>query len=252
VTGPRRFGPEDLGTDRSDELDDARTAAAWLDEAADVPDVSPSAGFGDRVMAALEGEPAPRPAGFLAPVRRLGLLGGFAASVRQAWTALGGSGRPVLARASALAYVLVVVIAGTSLAGVATVGLAGVLGVFDARPTQSAPPQTPGPTDPPARTELPTPHSAPPTAGQTDEPSASPDESDDHEGSGEPESSDDHGGDSSGSDSSDSGSGDSSSGSNDSGSDDSSSGSSDSGSDDSSSGSESEETGTPKPTETPH
>ncbi len=243
MTGPRSFDRNELGTDRPDELDHALTAAAWLDEAVDVTHVAPSAGFGDRVMAALTDEPAPSPAGFLAPVRRRGYVAGFVASFRQAWASVGGGGRPVLARASALAYVLAVVIAGTSLAGVATVGIAGALGILGPTATQTAAPNTLGPTTAPRPTELPSSISAPPaTPGESEEPSESPDASDDHGGSGGggAEPSDDHG-DSSGPGSSGGDDGDHSG-----------PGSSGSGSDDSGSGSGTPRpTGTPEPTETP-
>lgn len=255
----RRFDPDELGNAGRDDRDDALAAGHWLDEAANLPPIAPSAGFGDRVMAALAAEPTPAPAGFLAPLRRRGFIRGFGASVRQAWSSV-GAGRPLLVRAPALAYVLAVAIAGTSLAGVATVGVAGALGVFQPRPSQSAPPETPGPTLPPQPTTGPPPSDGP--SGESEPPQVG--ESDDPAGSTEP--SDDHGGDagpgSSGSGSDDnSGPGSSGSGS---GSDDSSgpSSTSGSGSDDggSSSGSGStprptdtpRPTGTPKPTETPH
>ena len=166
MTGGRRFDPTELGTDQPDELEDALAAAAWLGTAADIPAVAPSPAFTDRVMAALADEPAPSPVGFIVPLRRRGFLPGFAASVRQAWSSLGGGGRPFLARASALAYVLAVVVAGTSLAGVATIGVAGALGMLGPTATQSAAP-SPGPVTSPDQPPSPSPsiQSAPPTPG---------------------------------------------------------------------------------------
>lgn len=241
MTGRRPFGPDELGRDRPDELDDAVGAAFWLESSIDDASVPPTAGFGDRVMAVLADEPTPSSTGFLAPLRRLGYLGGFGASVRQAWSAAFGGGRPVFARASALAYVLAVVIAGTSLAGAATVGLAGALGVLGPSPTQSTSPQQ-GPTSRPSDASVPTPVTAPPTAGESDDPFESPDASDDSGGSGGPDASDDHGDDGS------------SSGSSDPGSDD-GSGTPDptstSGSDDSSGSGSGSETATPGPSSTP-
>lgn len=190
MTGPRRFDPNELGTDRPDELEAARTAASWLDSAIDVAAVTPSAAFGDRVMTALANEPAPSAVGFMVPVRRLGFLAGFAASVRQAWASVGEGSRPPLARASALAYVLAVAIAGTSLAGVATVGVAGALGMLGPTTTQSAAPPSPGPITSPDHTVSPPDESSEPP-DESLEPSESPESSDDHGG---PESSDDHGG----------------------------------------------------------
>lgn len=194
MSGQQPFDLSELGTERRDEREDVLAAAGWLDATIDNAQVRPSAGFGDRVMAALADEPAPSPAGFLAPLRRLGFLAGFGASVRQAWRSV-SSGRPVRVRVSALAYVLAVVLVGTSLAGVATIGLAGALGQLGPAPTQSTAPKTPGPTIAPDLTTLPSAESAPPTAGESDEPSESPDASDDHGGSGGLEPSDDHGGD---------------------------------------------------------
>jgi hypothetical protein len=199
MTGRRTFGPDELGADRADELDDAAAAAFWLESSIDDAPVRPTGGFGDRVMAALADEPAPTQTGFLAPLRRLGVVGGFAASVRQAWSAAVGGGRPVLARASALAYVLAIVIAGTSLAGAATFVLAGALGVLGPSATQSAPPASPSPTIVPSVTDLPSAESPPPTAGESEDPSES-DASDDHGGIGEPDATDGHDGDGSGTD----------------------------------------------------
>ena len=258
MSGPRRFDPVELGSDHDASLDEALEIARWLEAAADPtggPTVSPSTGFGDRVMAAIADEPSPAPAGFLAPLHRRGLLGGFVASIRQAWRSMGGAGRPMLVRAPALAYVLVVVIAGTSIAGVATVGVAGALGVFKPAPTLTPTPLPvlPGPTLAPPET----------SPGLSEEPSAepeSPDPGESDDASGSPDGSDDHGGNSGpGSSGSGSGSDDNSGpGSSGSGSDDSSG----SGSDDSGSGSGStatpkpsatpRATGTPKPSETPH
>lgn len=192
MTGGRRFDPNELGTDQSDELEDALVAAASLGAAVDVPPVSPSPAFTDRVMAALVDEPAPSPVGFMVPLRRRGFLAGFSASVGQAWASLGGGGRPFLARASALAYVLAIVVAGTSLAGVATIGVAGALGMLGPTATQSAAP-SPGPVTSPEQSPSPSIQSAPPTPIETVEPSETPEASDDHGGGGA-EPSDDHGG----------------------------------------------------------
>jgi hypothetical protein len=208
VTGPRRFDPSELGADRPDEFDAALAVASWLDAALDsapTASIAPSAAFSDRVMSAIGNAPAPSSMGFMAPVRRRGFLSGFWASVRQAWASIGEGGRPVFARATALAYVLAVVIAGTSLAGVATVGIAGALGMLGPTATQSPAPPTPGPISSPAPFESPVTESPQPTPDEaTIEPSETPDSSDDHggggiepsddHGGGGPDSSDDHGG----------------------------------------------------------
>ncbi|MBI2780696.1 MAG: hypothetical protein HYX55_02720 [Chloroflexi bacterium] len=256
MSGQRPFDPAELGTQHRDELDGAAIAAGRLDAAIDPATVAPSPDFTSRVMAALVDEPTPSSAGFLAPVRRRGFLTGFGASVQQAWRSV-FSGRPVLVRATALAYVLVVVLVGTSLAGVATIGLAGALGKLGPAPTQSTSPQVPGQTAAPDRTERASGESEPPGVDESSDPSETPDASDDRGSSGGPDASDDHGGDTSSPGSSDSGSDDNvgtprpSSTTSSGGSDDSGSGSG--------SGSSTPEpsdtprpTGTPKPSETPN
>lgn len=198
-----------------------------------------SGGFGDRVMAALADEPTPAPTGFLLPLRRRGFVFGLWASFRQASVAMRGTGRPVLARAAALAYVLVLAVAGISLTGAAG---AGALGLLSAPATESPAPTVPPTPAPSAEPSLPTVAPSPspeatPSLTPTPSPSETPDESDDH-GSG-PEPSDD--------DSSGPGSGG--------GDDNSGPGSSGSGSDSSGPGSGDETprpTDTPEPSETPH
>lgn len=210
---PRGFDPGELGAadaaDVAEALDGARRLQTSIEE---VP-IVPSAGFSDRVMSALVDEPSPAPAGFLIPLRRRGFLGGFAASVRQAWASAGGAGRPAFARAAALAYVLAVAVAGTSLAGVATIGAAGALGLLGPIPTESSAPVSPDPSSPtPSPSVAPEPTIAPSLepsaepsagpslpAGPTPSPSESPESSDDHGGGGA-EPSDDHGGSGSGGD----------------------------------------------------
>lgn len=251
MIGPRSFDPRELGDARVDELDAAAEVAGWLEASVTDAPGTPSTGFGDRVMAALADEPTPSTVGFLVPVRRRGLLGGFTDSVRQAWASVGGNGRPVFARASALAYVLAVAIAGSALAGAATIGVAGALGIFGPTPTQTVAPPTLGPIVTPAPSE-PAPEPTTGPVSPTPSPSDDPEASDDHGGGSGPEPSDDHGGNS----------GPGSSGSDDNSvpdDDGSESASPDSGSDSSGVGSEESlepsdtprPTGTPKPTETP-
>jgi hypothetical protein len=195
------------------EVEEALEAGRWLEDAAETGSFSMSAGFADRVMASLATEAAPAAAGFLVPVRRDGLVSGFLTSVQQAWSAFGGSGRPALARGAALAYVLVVAIAGVSLTGAVTIGAGRALGLFGPGPTASptpisSPPVSPAPSIPP-ETMSPSPSvpvtpSPTPSTTPTPSPSESSEASDDHGGNSGPggggaEPSDDHGG-SSGSD----------------------------------------------------
>ena len=256
MSGQRPFDSTELGTERRDELDDATVAASRLDAAIDPAPVRPSAGFTNRVMASLADEAALSSAGFLAPVRRRGFLAGFGASVSQAWRSV-FSDRPALVRATALAYVLVVVLVGTSLAGVATIGIAGALGKLGPPPTQS-PSQVPGPTTAPNRTDLPSGESEPPGVDESNDPKGTPGASDDRGGSGGPNASDDHGGVSSSPGTSGSSSDDhggtprpSSTSSGGSGSGDSGSGSG-SGSGTPKPSDTPSPTGTPQPSETPH
>ena len=200
---PGSFRPSELdGADQR--ATDADLAGAWsmareLEAALPAESIMPSAGFADRVMAAVALEPAPRSAGFLAVLRDRPGLAGLVASVREAWAVVaGGPGRPVRARGLALAYVLAVLVIGTSLTGVATYGAAGALGLFDgdASPTPTVqesiePSTTPSPSPTPAPTVTPSPM---PTESVEPSGSVKPSESAEPSGSAEPEASADHDG----------------------------------------------------------
>ena len=234
MTGPRRFDPTELGAGTPGELEGAAKGAEWLEASMlDVP-VRPSPEFGDRVMAVLQGEPTPAPAGFLSPVRRRGLVSGFASSVRQAWASAFTSGRPAMVRASALAYVLAVAIAGTALAGAATIGVGNALGILGPTSTHTPAPATAAPTDLAEPSGLEPPETTEPNGSEEPGESESPGASDDHGGSSGPDASDDHGG------------GDNSGPGSSGGSDD------HSGPDSSGSGSDDHEGSTPRPSSTPH
>lgn len=243
----RRFDAGELGDGDWRELHDALEAGRALDASIDEVPIRVSDDFTNRVMTAVAAEPAPGSVGFLVPLRRRGLLAGFGDSVRQAWAAIGARGLPSFARATALAYVLVVTLAGVSVAGAATVGVGSALGVFGPTTASPTPFTTPGPTQPPA---TPGPQTAPAETeepGESDDPSDGPEASDDHGGaSGEPD--DDHGGSSGhGGEGTDDHSGPSETESDGHGSDD--------GSHDSETQRPSDTphpTGTPKPSETPH
>ena len=156
----------------------------------------PTAGFTDRVMAVLADEPGPASAAFVAPLRKLGVLAGFGASIRQAWAMLERPGRPTFARAAALAYVLTIAAAGVSVAGAATFGAAGAFGLLGPTSTHTPAP-TPAPIVAPVITREPV---AEPIAEPSIEPRPEPSESahesegsDDHGSGTSPEASDDHG-----------------------------------------------------------
>jgi hypothetical protein len=237
-TAPRDLEPAEIGTTDPADLAAALETAHRLAGAIEEAPTTSGARFTDRVMAALAAEPSPAPTGFLAPLRRRGIIGGFGASVRQAWASIGAPGRPTFARATALAYVLAVAIAGTSLAGAATITVAGALGLIgphESQPTQTLPAQT----LPPESSERPSAESEPPGPEASESPSESPGASDDHGGGGGglmP--SDDHGG-------------NSGPGSSGGGSDDASGGGGGGGTDDGGVSSTPKPTQTPRPTETP-
>jgi hypothetical protein len=204
---PGSFRPSELdgSEQRAGDADLAGAYAIARELEASLPSesIGPSADFTDRVMAAVALEPAPRAAGFLAALRARPGLAGLATSVRAAWAVVGGGpGRPMRARGFALAYVLAVLVIGTSLTGVAAYGAAGALGLFDAdaSPTPSvqetvAPSTTPAPSASPSPTVTPSPS---PTESVEPTKSVEPSESVEPSGSSEPEESDDHGGDSPG------------------------------------------------------
>lgn len=173
---PLTLHPDELAGEAvsAPELRDALEAARLLESAASAPSVRPSPDFADRVIARLADEPAPGPVGYLVPVRRLGLAG-IVASVRQAWAFVGRGSRPFAVRATALAYVLAVVVAGTSLTGLAAYGFAGAVGLLgpDRTSVPTSPAESPGPIVEPSPTREPSP-SPSPTIGPTFQPTVEP------------------------------------------------------------------------------
>jgi len=236
MIGPRNVHPDELGDAEGMDIQDAIRVGNRLIEGIDDLSIGSTEDFTDRVMAALSDEPTPGTTGFLAPLRRRGFPAGLIASVRQAW-ASARTGRPMLGRSAALAYVLAVAVAAVSLTGVVTLGAAGALGLFDPAstpsPSPTVPQPTPAPTAPEPTIAPPSPEVSEPPPGPTPSPS---------ETENEPEGSDDHGGNSGpGGDASDNsgpgGDDDSDSGGKSGSDDNSGPGSDDSGSDDSGSGS---------------
>lgn len=242
---PGSFRPEELTGADSGMTDAERaqsySAARELEQAIGSEQFHPAAGFTNRVMAAVANEPAPRSAGFLAPLLARHSLAGAVASVRTAWSiALNGAGRPVGARGLALAYVLAVLLIGVSLTGAAAYGAAGAIGLLGPDGTPRPSLVAPGPThspeasseaSEPAGSEDPSESVEPsesPDASESPDPGASnhaedspapgatdsPRESVDHGGATEsPSASDDHGGAAASPDSSDDSGGGSGSGS---------------------------------------
>ncbi|HET9681788.1 MAG TPA: hypothetical protein VFP19_07095, partial [Candidatus Limnocylindrales bacterium] len=151
MTEPRRFDPrelagaDDLGPDA--ELGEAYAAARALESALVGPGVAPSSGLADRIMTAVAREPAPRPIGIVASLRRRPSLGGVLDSLRVAWARTVTSGRPLGLRAGALAYIAAVVVLASSLTGVAAYTTAGALGLLGGQRSEqpAVSPQLPTP-----------------------------------------------------------------------------------------------------------
>ena len=179
MIGPRNLHPDELGEAEGMDMEDALRIGNRLAEAMDEVPMPTDEDFVDNVMAALADEPTPGTTGFLVPLRRGGILRGFRESFRQAWAAL-GSGRPLVGRSAALAYVLAVAVAGVSLTGAAALGTAGALGLFNAAPTQSpTPPPPPAPTvAPPSVTPSPSESAPEPTIAPRPSPTETDDDTD--------------------------------------------------------------------------
>jgi len=173
-TRPDRFRPDEL--DPSAAVGDqarAMATARELEWLAATDDVAPSAGFADRVMAAVAAEPTPRPVAAAASAARRGAILGVLAAFGDLWRVAWTGGRPLAVRGPAMALV-VVILAATLGAGALGVGALG--GLLDrsaetAPPTPIATPRTvvasPSPSPSP---------SASPEMSESPEPSRSPDE----------------------------------------------------------------------------
>lgn len=166
MSGPgRRFDPAELlgglGSEpTSAELADALAAARALEAHASGDSVRPTAGFEDRVMAAIATEAAPRfmvGTAFAGRGGRGGRAAALLATIRDAWAIATSGGRPLAVRAQALGFVLFVAVAAGSLTGVAAVGVGSFL------TAQPSPPQT-----------LPVPTVDPSPVGPSPSPSPSP------------------------------------------------------------------------------
>ncbi len=194
---------EDVPGIGADELAAEARLGRELQSTADRMPVTLSAGFADRVMAAVAAEPVPAPARAAGVAIQAASLRRLLASIRDAFRVSFGAGFPMVARVQALALVLVVVAA----AGGGTMGAASALGVFNAAPSPSTGPETPAPVASDNSTVSPpieaTPSPSPEPAeseepsgslepAETDEPGASAGATDDGSATASP--SDDHGG----------------------------------------------------------
>lgn len=89
--------------------------------------IRPSDGFTDRVLAAIGSEPLPRPMAVAGLAAREGRLGAMVAALRDTWHVAWSGGRPLAARAQAMAFVLLLIVAVGSVSGLATVGTLNAL-----------------------------------------------------------------------------------------------------------------------------
>ena len=101
--------------------------------------IRPSDGFTDRVLGAIADEPLPRPMAVAGVAAREGRLGAMVAALRDTWHVAWSGGRPLAARAQAMAFVVLLVVAVGSVGAVTTVGAINVL--FSTRSTPSVAPE---------------------------------------------------------------------------------------------------------------
>ena len=189
----RPFQPSEL-----DGIDDPGSAGllamARELERLDSEAIRPSDGFTDRVLAAIGGEPLPRPMGVAGLAARQGRLGAMLAALRDTWHVAWSGGRPLAARAQAMAFVLLLIVAVGSVSGLATAGAINAL--FP--PSQPSPRPTPALLTSPSPTVEPTatPTEIPPTTTpeptevtgptRTPEPTETPEPNDTPEPNGTP------------------------------------------------------------------
>lgn len=171
----RRFDPSELGGGEDAELAGIFATARDLESFAATETLAPTAGFEDRVMAAIAGEPRP---GVI-------VAGGFMATLRQAWRTASSGGRPLVLRGQAFALLLIVALAVGSLGSVAVIGSARLLlpdGLPPPTVLSSPPPSLNESTPSPSPSRSPSPSPSPtvtPSPTETVEPSGT----DDHGGS---------------------------------------------------------------------
>ena len=186
-----RFDPSELRNPGSDtaepgasdaEMADALLIARELELLAAGQMVRPSDGFDDRVMAAVALEPAPRLVVRRATTGRGGRIGAFVVAVGEAWRVASTGGRPTAVRAQALAFVLLVILAGGALTTATVVGVGALL----QRNGQATPSFTPAPRVGPTTLETAEPPVSP-EASDSPEPSESPEPTETADAPGSPE-----------------------------------------------------------------
>jgi hypothetical protein len=193
--GPRRpIRPDELDADEG-QVPEALAMGRALEEWADRESATAGGEFADRVMAAVATEPEPRPAAIAMTALAHGQLRRFLGAVGDAWQVATGTGRPLAARAPAVALVLLVAIVTASIGGMATVGALNLLTpdavpspspIVSPSPSPSAPASPSQPTSPsPSPTATPSPQATPtddgtaePTDEETLEPTETPDGND--------------------------------------------------------------------------
>jgi hypothetical protein len=175
------------------EIDDRPTAAAAspdepeiaamtsdLERLANEPVPRPSAGFADRVAAAIAAEPVPVPAAAATRAIANRSLAGLLAALRDSARVAFGPRRPVAARAGALALLLAATVMAFSAGGAVAVGAASILApAFHSEPRPPAVQLSPSPSPSPSPALTTTPATSPePSAssGETHGPSGQTDQ----------------------------------------------------------------------------
>jgi len=204
MNDPRRFNPSELlgGVDEPPseaELADAYATARVLEAHATADRIGPTDGFKDRVMAAIATEPAPRVILRPGPGVRGGRPAAFLTALRDSWAIATGRGRPMVVRAQALGFLLVVLVAVGSLGTVAAVGVGSLLQPQPTPVPSVAPISTSSPAPDASASPLPSPNRSiepgpSPSATETVEPGETPGVTETPRATETPEGTDDHGG----------------------------------------------------------
>lgn len=155
------------------EIAEALTIARELDASLAAAGVHPSTTFADRVMESIAAEPLPQPAIAAGLAVRRGRVGALVGALADTWRVALSGGRPFAVRAQAAAFVIVAVLAITSLGAIAAGGALQMLGPVSTGSGEPGSSTSPVPTASPAPTASPEPSTSPQPADSL-EPSASP------------------------------------------------------------------------------